>query len=46
MGHRSLSTTAKYLKVATSAICATASPFDLLPQLEPLQPPPSPPDYF
>ena len=46
MGHRSLSTTAKYLKVATSTICATSSPFDLLPHLEPLQPPPSPPDYF
>ena len=46
MGHRSLSTTARYLKVATSTICATSSPFDLLPHLEPLQPPPSPPDYF
>ena len=46
MGHRSLSTTAKYLKVATSTICATSSPFDLLPHLEPVQPPPSPPDYF
>ena len=46
MGHRSLSTTAKYLKVATSTICATSSPFDLLPHLEPLQPPPSPPEYF
>lgn len=41
-----LSTTAKYLKVATSTVCATSSPFDLLPHLEPLQPPPSPPDCF
>jgi integrase/recombinase XerD len=46
MGHRSLSTTAKYLKVATSTICATSSPFDLLPHPEPVQPPPSPPAYF
>ncbi|MFM0150052.1 tyrosine-type recombinase/integrase [Paraburkholderia sp. RL18-085-BIA-A] len=46
MGHRSLSTTAKYLKLATSTICATSSPFDLLPHPEPVQPPPSPPEYF
>ncbi len=46
MGHRSMSTTARYLKLATSTICATSSPFDLLPHLEPVQPPPSPPDYF
>ncbi len=31
MGHRSLATTAQYLKVATSTICATTSPFDRLP---------------
>jgi len=46
MGHRALSTTARYLKVATSTVCATTSPFDLLPHPEPLQPPPNPPEYF
>jgi integrase/recombinase XerD len=30
LGHRSLSTTARYLKVATSSVCSTTSPFDLL----------------
>jgi site-specific recombinase XerD len=46
MGHRSLATTARYLKVATSTVCATSSPFDLLPHPETVQPPPSPPAYF
>ena len=32
LGHRSLATTARYLKVVTSTVCATASPFDLLPK--------------
>jgi integrase/recombinase XerD len=32
LGHRSLATTSRYLKVATSTICATTSPFDLLPR--------------
>ena len=39
MGHRSLSTTARYLPVATSQICATKSPLDLLPHT---LPPPTP----
>jgi len=39
LGHRSLSTTARYLRMATSKVCATRSPLDLLP--EPLPPPPS-----
>ena len=30
MGHRSLSTTARYLRVATHTVCATTSPLDLL----------------
>ena len=30
LGHRSLSTTARYLKLAVSNICATTSPLDLL----------------
>ena len=46
MGHRSLATTARYLKVATTTVCATTSPFDLLPRPEPTQPPPAPPAYF
>ncbi len=37
MGHRSLSTTTRYLKVTTSTICATTSPLDLLPNIEPPQ---------
>jgi integrase/recombinase XerD len=31
LGHRSLSTTARYLNLATSTVCATTSPLDLLP---------------
>ena len=46
MGHRSLATTARYLKVATATVCATTSPFDLLPRPEPTEPPPTPPAYF
>ena len=30
LGHRSLSTTARYLRIATSKVCATASPLDAL----------------
>ena len=32
LGHRSLQTTARYLQVATSTVCSTASPLDLLPR--------------
>ena len=32
LGHRSLQTTARYLLVATSTVCSTASPLDLLPR--------------
>ena len=42
LGHRSLATTSRYLKIATSTVCATRSPFDLLPKVGPL-PPSSPP---
>ena len=31
LGHRSLATTAHYLLLATSTVCATTSPLDLLP---------------
>lgn len=46
MGHRSLATTAKYLKVARSTVCATKSPFDLLPKIEPPPAPASAPTHF
>jgi site-specific recombinase XerD len=31
LGHRSLGTTARYLRIATSKVCSTTSPLDLLP---------------
>jgi site-specific recombinase XerD len=46
LGHRSLATTSRYLKVATSTVCATASPFDLLPTVAAPPPAPSPPAVF
>lgn len=46
LGHRSLATTSRYLKVATSTVCATTSPFDLLPKVEPPPPTPTPPAHF
>jgi len=46
LGHRSLATTARYLRVATTTVCATASPFDLLPSPPPPDPPSTPPQYF
>jgi integrase/recombinase XerD len=45
LGHRSLATTSRYLKVATSSVCATVSPFDLLPKVE-SPPSASPPAHF
>jgi integrase/recombinase XerD len=42
-GHRSLATTARYLCIATTQVCATASPLDLLPRsVAPPSQPPSP----
>jgi site-specific recombinase XerD len=46
MGHRSLATTARYLKVATTTVCATTSPFDLLPRPEPTPAAPTPAAFF
>ncbi|HTR11036.1 MAG TPA: tyrosine-type recombinase/integrase, partial [Paraburkholderia sp.] len=46
MGHRSLSTTSRYLRIATSTVYATTSPFDLLPHPEPIPSPPAAPEYF
>jgi integrase/recombinase XerD len=41
LGHRSLTTTARYLRIATSKVCSTTSPLDLLPQA-PRSPEPKP----
>ena len=38
VGHRSLTTTSKYLQIATSKVCATASPLDSLPAMTPTVP--------
>jgi site-specific recombinase XerD len=46
LGHRSLATTARYLRVATSKVCSTTSPLDLLPHPVPVQTAPSVPQYF
>lgn len=45
LGHRSLATTSRYLKIATSTVCATTSPLDLLPKIEPI-PDARPPSHF
>ncbi|MET3583792.1 integrase [Mesorhizobium robiniae] len=46
LGHRSLATTAHYLRIATNKVCATSSPFELLPRPAPTVPPPAKPQYF
>jgi integrase/recombinase XerD len=46
LGHRSLATTARYLRIATSKVCSTSSPLDLLPRPVPVEPKPSPPQHF
>jgi integrase/recombinase XerD len=46
LGHRSLATTAKYLRIATSKVCATSSPLDLLPHPPSAEPQPAPPTHF
>jgi site-specific recombinase XerD len=46
LGHRSLGTTSRYLKVATTTVCATISPFDLLPKVESPPTPPTPPAHL
>jgi site-specific recombinase XerD len=43
LGHRSLATTAKYLRIATNKVCATSSPLDLLPHPPPAAALPAPP---
>ena len=45
LGHRSLATTARYLRIATNKVCANSSPLDLLPR--PIsEPKPTPPTHF
>lgn len=46
LGHRSLGSTARYLRIATSKVCATPSPLDLLPHPVPAEPEPVPPKHF
>jgi integrase/recombinase XerD len=40
LGHRSLATTARYLRLTTTKVCATVSPLDLLPRPVPPDVPP------
>jgi integrase/recombinase XerD len=46
LGHRSLATTARYLRIATTKVCSTSSPLDLLPAPVPVQPEPVTHQYF
>ncbi len=46
LGHRSLATTALYLRIATSKVCSTASPLDLLPHPVCPEPKPTTPQHF
>jgi integrase/recombinase XerD len=45
LGHRSLATTARYLRIAISKVCSTVSPLDLLPQPVAAEPKPAPRQY-
>jgi len=46
LGHRSLATTARYLRIATTKVCSTSSPLDLLPRPVPPASTPTTPQYF
>jgi len=46
LGHRSLATTARYLRIATSKVCSTTSPIDLLPRPIPTESKPATPQHF
>jgi integrase/recombinase XerD len=48
LGHRSLATTARYLRIATSKVCSASSPLDLLPRPVPIPvaPTPATPQYL
>lgn len=46
LGHRSLATTARYLRIATSKVCSASSPLDLLPHPIPVESEPTTPQHF
>jgi site-specific recombinase XerD len=46
LGHRSLATTARYLRIATTKVCAATSPLGLLPRPLAPQPKPAAPEHF
>ena len=46
LGHRSMATTAKYLRIATSKVCCTSSPLDLLPRPVSMEVKPTPLQHF
>ena len=46
LGHRSLATTARYLRIAASKVCSTTSPLDLLPNPVAAEPKPASPQYL
>jgi integrase/recombinase XerD len=46
LGHRSLVTTARYLRIATTKLCSNKSPLDLLPQPVAIESKPAAPEYF
>jgi integrase/recombinase XerD len=46
LGHRSLATTARYLRIATSKVCSTSSPLDLLPRPIRVESAPATPQHF
>jgi site-specific recombinase XerD len=46
LGHRSLATTARYLRIATTKVCAATSPLDLLPRPLTPEPQPAAPQHF
>ena len=46
LGHRSLATTARYLRIASTKVCSTSSPLDLLPRpVPPASTPTTPQDF-
>jgi integrase/recombinase XerD len=46
LGHRSLSTTAQYLRIDTTKVCAATSPLELLPRPIPKASSPSALEHF
>jgi len=46
LGHRSLASTARYLRIATTKVCSTTSPLDLLPRPVAVEPKPAAAQYW